>query len=107
MHQKKIAKKKSKPKLGRDPTLKPRVVKTTSSLTQEEQNENPLNRMLPKGFKTADTLTPEDDLKFQIDKLTSRLSCWLDKVEVNGRILHCLVDPLNRKLEISEHPLHE
>lgn len=118
MPQKKIAKKKSNKKLGIDPTLKPRVIKTTSPLTEEEQNENPLGRMkstpalridteLPKGFKTADALTPEDDLKFEIEKLTTKLSCWLDKVEVNGRILHCLVDPLNRKLEISEHPLHD
>lgn len=101
------------------------VIETKGDSTQEE---NPLNRMrlkdqymvdkktvsiaeyenpLPKGFKTADTLTPEDDLQFQIDKLTTRLSCWLEKVELNGKTLHCLVDPLNRKLEISEKPLHE
>jgi hypothetical protein len=120
MQIKKIAKKTQKSrgkKLGIDPTLKPIVVDTSHRASKEEQEDNPLNRRkflikfgdteLPKAFKTADKLTEKDDLEFQIEKLTTKLSCWLDKVEVNGRILHCLVDPLNRVIEISEKPLHE
>lgn len=119
MPRKKIVKKtqKSKPKLGRDPTLKPRVVETKSPLTEEEQNENPLGRMkamhvkgedygdlkLPDGFKTADNITEVDDLKFENGKLREMLSAWLDKITVDGQVYNILVDPINRHVEITRN----
>lgn len=112
---KKIAKKTQKTKvkkLGQDPTLKPRVVETKSTWTEEEQNENPLNRKivdilnlnplpLPQGFKTADNITEVDDLKFENGKLREMLVSWLDRVMVDGVYYQVMCDPLNRQVQIN------
>lgn len=118
MPRKKIVKKTQKTKvkkLGIDPTLKPRVVKTKSTWTEEQQNENPLNRMkamhvkgedygdlkLPDGFKTADNITEVDDLKFENGRLREMLVSWLDRVMVDGAYYQVMCDPLNRQVQIN------
>jgi hypothetical protein len=99
-------------KLGRDPTLKPTVVDTTHMASKEEQADNPLNRMrmvpdmtkdapLPEGFKTADSVTEVDDLKFEMGRLRELLVSWLDRRQINGVWYQVLVDPMNRNIEIS------
>jgi hypothetical protein len=89
------------------------VIETKGDPTQEE---NPLNRKitatmgqvlseyenkLPEGFKTADSLTEVDDLKFENGKLREMLVSWLDRVMVEGVAYQVMVDPMNRAVQIN------
>lgn len=78
------------------------VVETKSPLTEEEQNENPLNRMkkLPDGFKTADQVTEIDDLKFENGRLREMLVAWVETVQHNGKTYQIEVDALNHKVSL-------
>ena len=105
---KQVKKTQKSKKLGIDPTLKPIVIETKGG-TKEQQEDNPLNRSfvekknLPDGFKTADTVTEVDDLKFENGRLREMLSAFLDKITVDGKMYNVLVDPLNRVIEITRN----
>jgi hypothetical protein len=91
------------------------VVDTTHMANKEEQKDNPLGRIkmdmnkmssnrsitLPEGFKTADSLTEVDDLKFENGKLREMLVSWLDRTVVDGVTYQVMVDPMNRLVVIN------
>lgn len=105
-----------KKRLGRNPNLpEPVVVDTTHMASKEEQADNPLNRSkltqnlipdmdkdapLPEGFKTADSMTEVDDLKFEMGRLREMLVSWLDRVTINGRWYTVMIDPMNRAIQV-------
>jgi len=55
---------------------------------------------LDKLFKSADKITPKDDLEFEVGKLRTKLETKIHHVEHDGQLFLIEVDPLNDKVRI-------